>query len=61
MITINISRGWDFTDDEKIYGWRIKLSISWIIEKPEKIKIELEIKSFARWLSIKPDEAHKLS
>ena len=34
IITINISRGWDFTDFENIKGWLKKLSINWPIIKP---------------------------
>ena len=45
IITINTSRGWDFIDDENIYGCTIKLSSIWITVKPESNQIELAKKS----------------
>ena len=38
-ITINISKGWDFTLFEKIKGWLKKLSINWPTKKPIITKI----------------------
>ena len=44
-ITIKTSRGWDFIDDENIYGWSKKLSINWMIAKPEIKRIEFHVNS----------------
>ena len=45
IITINTSSGWDFIDDENIYGWSIKLSSIWIAVKPTSNQMELAKKS----------------
>ena len=53
IITINISRGWDFTDFENIKGWLKKLSINWPTTKPIITYIVFgtttELKSWSRF------------
>ena len=45
IITINTSSGWDFIEEENIYGWSIKLSSIWIAVKPVSNQRELAKKS----------------
>ena len=44
-MTINTSSGWDFIDDENIYGWSMKLSSIWTAVKPTSNQMELVKKS----------------